>query len=126
MENAAAFARRRACYILAGIVIARRDRGGVVAVADVAHLRPRLPAAIGCVVTDAAAEDHMAVGPVAVGVVHRDTRGVLGIERGVQAGGVVEAQLGLIAVARQARQAVAAEARIVSVPEIAEGIRLAQ
>ncbi|KAG0931984.1 hypothetical protein G6F31_016650 [Rhizopus arrhizus] len=62
----------------------------------------------------------MAVGPVAVGVVHRDTRGVLGIERGVQAGGVVEAQLGLIAVARQARQAVAAEARIVSVPEIAE------
>src|SRR6185437_6994855 len=70
--HAAAFTGRRARHVLAGIVVTGGDGGGVMAVSDVAHLRPQLPAAARCVVTNATAEDDVAVRPIAVGVVHRD------------------------------------------------------
>src|SRR5690606_13835991 len=68
--HAEAFARRGACHVLAGIVVARGDGGRVVPVAEVAQFQPALPASAGRIEAEAAAEDHVAVGAEAVGVIH--------------------------------------------------------
>ena len=117
---------KRARKVLAGIVVAGRHGGGVAAVAEVAQLQPAAPAPRCRGVTEFGAEDQVRVGVEAVGVVHRHARGVFAVERGIQAGGSIHAHFALIVVARQARQTIAAEAGIVAIAEIAEGIGLVQ